>query len=221
MEYKEKSRVEEDVKLINEFSYDRAAYTYGTETVHIYMFRDNEDQKLVWKTTGFLMIDGEDPVFPNKGSLIRIKGTVKGFDTYKGEHEVVLTRVKLLDIIEQAKTKEEILEEKRQAQLATLQDGDQVVQMLYSQYKEHYSDCETIADSFRNANDGYPFPMIDVIVRAGRMKNSGVRGKQYSYYRLKNEINQCIVYKAICLENALKRAAVEYPEHTWEYLEWV
>ena len=230
MKYEEKSRIQEDVKFIKVYSYSQPAYGYGMETVNIYMFQDKEGQKLVWKTTSVLCIDREnkiggstfsDPIFPNPGSLIKIKGTVKGFNTYKGVSEVVLTRVKLLDIIEQAKTKEEIQEEKKQAQLANLNEADQIREMPYSQYKEHYSDCETVIGSYKDGRDGYPYAIVQVIIPEGRMKNSGVRGKSFSYYYLKNEVNECIAYKAVCKENALKRAAVEYPEHTWEYIEWV
>lgn len=230
IEYKEGVRIEEDVKLLKNFSYRRPSYGYGMELVHVYIFEDAEGQKLVWKTTAILHIDHDnkiggstfnDPESPNIGSLIKIRATVKGFDTYDDQPEIVLTRVKLLSIIEQGKTKEEILEEKQQAQLANLKINYEVIEMAYSQYKEHYSDCETVIGSYRDGRDSYSYPIIKVIVPEGRMKNSGVRGKTFSYYRLKNESNQCVIYKAVCKENALKRAAIEYPEHTWEYLEWV
>ena len=51
---------------------------------------------------------------------------------------------------------------------------EQIIRMKYKAYKEHYSDCETVYDSYDKGNKS-----IEVIIPEGRMKNSGVRGKKF------------------------------------------
>ena len=50
--------------------------------------------------------------------------------------------------------------------------------MKYSQYKKHYADCKTVPGTYDTIEKS-----IIVLIPEGRMKNSGVRGQRYNYYR--------------------------------------
>ena len=79
-----------------------------------------------------------------------------------------------------------------------------VVTMLYSTYKKHYSDCEKIYGSYNKDSK-----TIRVIIPAGRMKASGVRGRIFCTYRVEyaNETGEYYTnIKAVCAKNAIKRA---------------
>ena len=62
-------------------------------------------------------------------------------------------------------------------QMAAVALQPQRVNMLYSRYKKHYSDCETVSGSYCKITK-----TIDVIVPLGRMKKSGVRGESFQEY---------------------------------------
>ena len=120
------------------------------------------------------------------------------------------------NLVEKGKTKQEKQEERRDKQIAGLQYGDQIISMTYKNYKEHYSDCETLAGSF-SANNGRA--TIDVIVRAGRMVKSGVRGQRFSTYVLQNRNTKMkMCFYAVCEENAFKQAKNEkdFDPNEWE-----
>lgn len=236
MTYTAKQKIDTSVTFVGARSYSRPSFSgYGYEVVTINTFRDAEGIELVWKTsTGTIAIEREDErgycerEYPNDGAKIQIKGTVKSIGEYKGQPQVELTRVKLVAIVEQAKTKEEIEAERRQKQIDELKDGDLVWEMPYRQYKEHYADCETLAGSYREprGTDRFEVATIAVIIRDGRLKNSGVRGEHYSGYEFTNEEGQKAVYRAVSEDNALRRAQKEHPTHTWKcthvynYGEW-
>lgn len=94
-----------------------------------------------------------------------------------------------------------------------LSGEDFIWRMPYKQYKEHYSDCETVAGSFERRE--FRPCTIEIIVREGRLKASGVRGEHYSGYRLENENGEQVVYRAVKEENAIRRAEKEFGGH-WE-----
>lgn len=217
MTYTEKKRFEAVVKFTKRFSYTRPSYAgYGYDTVDIYKMEDSEGNVLVWKTTGSLMYDptgrSDDWQFPNQGAKIRIKATVKGFGEYNGEKQVNINRVKVLEIVEQTMSWEEKQEAKKNSKLESLKEGDEVWAVTYKQYKEHYSDCETVTGSYRVENG---VAMISIIVREGRMKKSGTRFQHYSGYQFINENGEKVTYRAVSEENALKRCKKEFPENTW------
>lgn len=207
---KEKDRIELTVKYLRSVKYE-THYTYYGEINYIHIFETEDGDKLIWKTGKSLVLnetgDSRDWVFPNEGAVIRIKATVKEHSDYNGEPQTIVTRLSLLEIVKQGKSYEEIEEEKRvakekkiQEQLASIQDGDEVIEMDYRQYKNHYADCETIIDSY-DADTR----MVSVIVREGRMKNSGVRGKRFSQYLI-NIDGIRHGFKAVCEANAIKQA---------------
>lgn len=218
-DYSIKKRVSITVTLTNEYHYVNDTYSYYGTDKYIYTFKDEDDNVLVWKTSTVIGMDVElengyyayEPV--RIGDKIEIKATVKEFSEYKGEPQIVINRVKVNAIVEKALTKEEKEEIKKNEQIASLADDDFLWNMEYRRFKNHYSDCETLAGSFEK-HDGEP-ARITVIIRKGRLKPSGSRGFHYSGYQLKNEDGKMVVYRAICEENAIKRANKEHPNHTW------
>lgn len=216
------NRIEITVTMKNVYEYKRPAYGYGYETAYIYSMETEDGTAYVWKTTVFLYEEDEEGNPKgriNKGDIIRIKATVKGQSEYNGQPQNELTRVKLVERIFKAKTWEEIQEERKAAREAKVQEQrdslsgeDFIWRMPYRQYKEHYSDCETIIGSFDRIRG---VATIQVIVREGRLKASGVRGEHYRGYRLQNEEGEQVVYRTVKEENAIRRAEKEFGG-TWE-----
>jgi len=214
-------RIECDLTLKAEYYYKKT-YGFSTTNYTIYKFVDADGEVLVWNTSSILGIEFWDEKGHyqfdgvHKGDSCRLKGTVKALGEYKGEPQVELTRCKAISITHKPVelTKEELEEQKRGEQLASIVDGDLVWNMPYRQYKEHYADCETLAGSFVRHRNGDKF--ITVIIRKGRLVNSGVRGEHFKGYELINENNGTICYRAVSLDNALKRASKEFPENTWQ-----
>ena len=217
-------KITAEVTLVGIYKYTDYAFSfYGTDH-YIYTMKDAESNVYVWKTTSFMSVEtDEDCWYPiKKNDKIQITGTIKDHSEYKDEPQTVLQRVKV-KLIERALTYEEIKAMKQQEQLATLQEGDFVWTMPYKQYKEHYADCETIYGSFNDHEEensrrrrNFIPKTIDVIIRSGRLKNSGTRGEHYSGYEMTNELGQKITYRAVKEENALQRVKKDFPEHTWE-----
>jgi hypothetical protein len=231
------TKIEAIVTMKNVYSYEAPAYGYGYETRRIYTMQAEDGTVYVWKTAACMceQIPQTDereielgnkwsysPV--NKGDVIRIKASVKGYGEYNGQPQTELTRVKVLERTFKAKTLEDIQREKQEAQerkareqMDSLQGEDFVWQMPYKQYKDHYGDCETVAGSFIPADPERRryAALITVIVREGRLKASGVRGEHYSGYRLENADGKQVVYRAVKEENAIRRAEKEFGG-TWK-----
>ena len=210
-EKKVADRRELTVKFLRRSEYV-TSYSFLETTVEVYTFEDVETNQIyVWKTSGSGLYD------VTYNSILKIKGTIKGEKEYRGINQIELQRVKLLEVVERAKTKEEITEEKQKMQFDSLDDGDTVLTMLYRQYKERYEDCETLYNSFyREEGKSY----IRVIVRNGRLKNNGVRGKHFSSYELVNHSKGIKhTFYAVCKENAYKQAVKAFPHSTEEQWE--
>ena len=211
-------RITADVTLTNEYQYTTS---FGFRTIEhsIYTMTDADGNVLVWKTTAVLSAEMTKPngvftYFIRKGDKIRITATVKAHGEYKRQKQTELQRVKAV-LIERALTKDELDAQKRAEQTDSLQDGDIIRRMPYKQYKERYADCETVVGSFEPMSEREP-AMISVIIRAGRLKASGVRDKHFSGYCLENENGEKVTYRAVSLENAIKRANKEFKGHTWK-----
>ena len=217
------ARIETQVTLTGDYSFTRRAYGgFRDETVSIYKMVDDEGKVYVWKTTGLLMKetllgkpedeDREvDTYFPRKGDVFIIRASVKGESEYKGEPQTEVNRVTVKEIV--SKYQEAVVEAKaeKQKQSVDFEAGDRIVEMFYRNYKKHYADCETVEGSYDDE-----FGTIKAIIRAGRMKPSGVRGERFKGYELENEEGERTTYRAVSEENALKRAHKEHPNHTWE-----
>lgn len=185
-----KDRLTLKVKLVNETGWSQPSYGgWGYDDITLYVFKDSDGNIYTWKTTGVLCITELDDegyaVYTNckVGDDITIKGTVKAHTEYKGEAQTQLTRVKLISIDRVAPTKKELDEAKRDGQLASLKGDDFTWEIPYKQYKQHYSDCETLAGSYK-VSEETKVAYITIIVREGRLKASGVRGQHFSEYRL-------------------------------------
>lgn len=202
-------KLEMVLTLKREVSYDTQ---FGT--TYIYIFEDDNGNTVTWKTSKVLWYDdlngnGAD-TFIRKGDVIKAKATVKAHEEYKGEKQTAVTRLKVLELISKyAEVSDEI---KKEAQLKTMADGDMVVRMPYRQYKNHYADCETLAGTYEEIGG---IGSIEVIIRDGRMKPSGVRGQHFSGYEFKNEDGLTVCYCAVSCDNAQRRAEKEYPECSW------
>lgn len=206
------ARVEMKVKVTGTYQFERRKYAgYGMETVSIYKMTDDTNNIYVWKTTGWLAYNDEGV---NQNAIIMITATIKGESEYKGEKQTELSRVKVKEVLDVGKTWEQIQREKEMArevkkaeQLASLKGDDFVWTMSYKQYKEHYSDCETVIDSFNRPRCGTS--TIDVIIREGRLKASGVRGKHFHSFCLGWDEDGKEVYGtfvAVDLDHAIAQA---------------
>lgn len=206
------ARVEMRVKLTGTYQYDRQKYAgYGTETVSIYKMADEANNIYVWKTTSWLSYNDEGI---NQNAVITITASIKGESEYKGEKQTELTRVKVKEVIEVGKTWEQIQAEREKAreakkaeQLASLKGDDFVWRMPYKQYKERYADCETVIDSFNRPRFGTA--SIEVIIREGRLKASGVRGKHFHSFKLsweEEDGKHTSPFVAVDLDHAIAQA---------------
>ena len=216
--------------LTGDYSFERPAYGYGysTETVTIYKITGNDGKIYVWKTTGSLNMQVEVPFetrcaycydsekrkawvleSPEKGDTVSIAFSVKCESEYKGDPQTEIQRVKLLSI--ERKPQEE---KPSKREIAPLAEGDRIITMDYKRFKDHYSDCETVPGSFyRDEHNGCSY--IDVVVRSGRMKASGVRGKHFAGYEIEwTEDGKTVFtpYRAVSIENAIKHAQKDFPE---------
>ena len=194
-------------------------FGYIEQTKHIYTFVDADGIAYVWKTTSNIGMDTEDdrgnwgfdPV--RVGDTAEVKATIKAHGTYKDADQTEVTRVKVISI-SHIPTKEEREDARRAEQLKSIQEGDFVWQMPYRQYKEHYSDCETLAGSFNRHEDSYgrsTGATIDVIIRAGRLVPSGVRGQRFNRYTFEVDGGQCS-FRAVSEANAEKQCRKMFPD---------
>jgi hypothetical protein len=189
--------------------------------MYIYSFEDADGNVYIWKTTAIMGMDKEVPIkngdsrweydFVNNGDTAVVKATVKEHSEYKGTEQTILSRVTVKSI-SHVPTKYEINEQRRIEQLKTLAEGDFVWHMPYRQYKSHYADCETLANSYSRED-----VTIGVIIRKGRLVNSGVRGKHFGGYEFIIDGKYRCCYRAVCVENAEKRCRADYPSSTIEF----
>lgn len=213
-------RIETRATLVRKYEF---AGVYGV--VYLYKLADENGNILTWKTStimsGTKNRNGSDDVdFVRKGDTVTMKATVKEHGSYKGEDQTVLSRVKVLKI-DHAPTKDETDAAKREEQLASLRDGDETILMTYARYKAHYSDCEALAGTYRDRDEnGNPTQAtVWVIVRAGRIVKSGVRGQHFYRWAFANgETGERASFRAVSRENAEKQLAKLVGDTTgWEY----
>lgn len=81
-------KIELDVVLDHSAWFEIPAFRgWGTETMHIYTFRNAHGDALVWKTSKGMDIEN--------GEAVHIKGAIKEHSEYDGEKQTVLTRCKV------------------------------------------------------------------------------------------------------------------------------
>ena len=241
--------------LTKEFSFERPAYAgFGRmETVRIYKITGEDGTVYVWKTANaYLGREVEAPYETrfnvsyydegqhvaviwdgvDEGDTFVFTASVKGETEYKGEPQTEIQRVKVVDIIERPKKRAAAEKAaKKRAQLDSITENDLVWTMPYRQYKKHYSDCETIIDSYTEYhyeyghNYEYCPATIKVIIRDGRLKNSGVRGKHFAEYWIEFTLNgdytHCESYRAVCVENAIEQAKKRHPDGTYFHFDGI
>lgn len=206
-------------------------FTYYGETHSVFKLEDENENCIVWDTTsGWLedkkLVDENGMCKPIwEGSKLLLTATIKDHKEYKGTKQTTISRPRF-QLVELAKSPEEIQKEKeaednrkKEAQMATITDEDYIWEMPYKQYKEHYADCETIIGSYNSHEDSrVRIPAtIKVIIRAGRLKNSGVRGEHFSGYEFTSPEGKYTCYRAVSEENARKQLLKDFPEATdWE-----
>lgn len=199
---------------------------------HIYVFNNEENETFVWKTSSMPIYESfktheyiEEEDYLKEGDICKFSATIGDTVDYRGEQQTKISRcstfikvghtlmVEEIKLAEQ-KRREAEKENRKKEQRASIGEGDFIWTMPYRQYKEHYSDCETVIDSFRTFGWQNQNSEIDVIIRKGRLVNSGVRGKHYNYFYFKNtkDINAVggVVVKAMTEENARKRMGKDY-----------
>lgn len=80
-------RITRVVKFLSRYQFERPAFRgWGTEIIDICNFEDGDGNFLVWKTGGYINA--------KLGSMLKITGTVKEHEMYKGDKQTVLQRVK-------------------------------------------------------------------------------------------------------------------------------
>lgn len=102
-------KIETEVTLAKTFSYEITAYgaPWKKETVTGYVFKTDEGNTLVWKTTGHLhykefsergcFIDKTGQynyVHAQEGERLKISGTIKAHEEFNNVNQTILTRVK-------------------------------------------------------------------------------------------------------------------------------
>ena len=231
-------KIEATVTMTNIYKYSAPSFAgYGCETRYIYTMTAEDGTVYVWKTSTYCTIKVRDDEHGweedskgrkwayweiHKGDIIRIKASVKGQSEYKGTPQTVLSRVTVVERIFKAKTREEMADEiqaqreaKRKEQIESLNGGDFLWEMPYRQYKEHYSDCETLELSYTKTN--YSPAEITVIIREGRLKPSGVRGLHYHGYEffvMEDGKKYRACYRAVSEDNAIRRLRKDFPNMT-------
>lgn len=218
------SKVTAEVKMVNIFEYQDYKFSYYGASRYIYTMQDDDGNILVYKSGAYLAYKtGKknqygDPIEIGirRGDKICISGTVKGYGEYKGTKQTVLQRIKVTALIECQPTKQELDEQRYKEQMLSLDGDDFVWRMTYRQYKEHYSDCEVLAGSF---DDGYDSrgrkikdATVDVLIREGRLKNSGVRGKHFYGFEFRTDDGGLVCYRAVSEGNARKQLLKDYPK---------
>lgn len=145
---------------IYQYYTDRVAY-YGDDGWRvIYTLEDCRGNVYSWRSStaklGKNVVDDNgdaiDWIPVRLGGKVALKGTVSGTGEYKGVPQTYLSRCKILEIVDFGPTEEEYIEMKRAEQL-TGRDCE-VRRVRYSEYKNEYSNCETLYESFERTDRG-------------------------------------------------------------------
>ena len=86
-----KERMTIKVTYVGSPSFEVSSFRgWGTDEMYIHTFKDDQGNKLVWKTTSPLDRNAID-----EGDVVELTGTVKDHNEYKEEKQTVLTRCKV------------------------------------------------------------------------------------------------------------------------------
>lgn len=150
-------------------AFDAPSYSYYDEpsTNYLYKCVNNVGDVFTWFTSKFIDM--------GKGSEIKVHGKVKQVQNYRGQDQVVLTRVKMEPITvkddaetmwkheqDEYKAQREIDKEtKKREQRRSIRPNDIVIRVKYKEYKNKYPKAETVIDSY-DASDS----TIELIIRS-------------------------------------------------------
>ena len=104
----EKQRMDLELTLVRDYTYERPRYTYGYETAHIYTLADADGNCYVWKTANAIVAEHEDEdgfideTYAEPGDKVTMKATVKEHGEYKGVKQTVITRPKVKEVEKRA-----------------------------------------------------------------------------------------------------------------------
>ena len=135
----------------------------GYEKYYIYTMKGEDGNTYVWKTTKVMMIHNREmdcatreDNYINEGDEIDIVGSFKCDSEYKGQPQKVITRVEVQCRTFAAPSEEEIIE----SQMNSVGPKDKVLVVPYWKFKNEFSDCETVLNSYDPYNK-----CITIIVR--------------------------------------------------------
>ena len=91
-----KKRIEITLTLVNDYQYEGYSYSYyDGGTSHIYTFRDEGGNCVVWKTKNvidFYDKERDEWVLAEIGSKVTMRATVKEHGEYRGTKQTIITR---------------------------------------------------------------------------------------------------------------------------------
>ena len=147
-------KVELKVKMNGIYSFEIPSYRgYGYDTKYIYNMSSEDGKVYVWKTTCEMWLPyGSERMLAQEEDVIRIVGFLKGEQEYKGVKQTLLCDVKCKEVFEYGRSWEERKAQKRQKQIESMGLGDRIVEVTYREYKQKFSDCETLENSFERRN---------------------------------------------------------------------
>lgn len=163
-------KITKELILLDEIVYGVEPVSYYDDgTRKIYKFIDEDNSVYIWKTSksmgiNFINENGDEGFeFINEGDKILLSGTIKDFNTFRGEDQIIITRCKILDIIQHnfIKNENDLRGLKQKIQLAKYEDKYEIKTVKYKDYKNEYQNYETLIDSFIRNDKGC---FIDVIV---------------------------------------------------------
>lgn len=97
-----KKRLDLELTLVNDYVFSGVAYNYYDDgTRHIYTFRDEDGNCLVWKTSKAIECFDEERgqwAYAEVGDTVSMRATVKGHSEYRDTKQTVITRPKVLAI---------------------------------------------------------------------------------------------------------------------------
>lgn len=169
MELKNGQKISLEAIYLEEIEYGVEPKFYLDSGVRrIHKFIDIDNNLYVWRTSkicGILQHDKQGTelfIGVNPGDMITLEGTIKDADAeYKGESQILITRAKIKKLIEKDYLSEQkLIRMKQDRQLALIKEDYSIKTVLYKEYKEEYSNCQVLVDSFKRTDDGC---FIDII----------------------------------------------------------
>lgn len=150
MKYAVGEKIKSDFMLEKVFSCVNR-FDYGS--YFVYIMTDPDGDTFVWRTGKEIKDANGEAV--GKKAKFTLEGTVKENSTYKNKPQTILTRCKVVDVEYNGVTEEEYREILKNEQARNIEAlGWETERVSYREYKDLYSDCETVIDSFERTPNG-------------------------------------------------------------------